>query len=78
MLQVLGSDLDLPRARTAGITIVTAVLALPQMSPDSFIDGRTGACQRLPAFSLALCVSLLTSKSKYKRALNHGLRRGHT
>ena len=58
MLQALGSDLDLPRARSAGITIVTAVLVLPQMSPDSFIDGRTGACQRLPAFSLALSGSL--------------------
>jgi hypothetical protein len=58
VLQALGSDLDLPRARSAGITIVTAVLVLPQMSPDSFIDGRTGACQRLPAVSLALSGSL--------------------
>ena len=58
MPQVLRSDLDLTRAPSPGIAIVTAVLVLPQISPDSFIDGQTGACQRLPAFSLALSVSL--------------------
>ena len=56
--QVLRSDLDLTWAPSPGIAIVTAVIVLPQISPDSFIDGQTGACQRLPAFSLALSVSL--------------------
>ena len=56
--QVLRSDLDLTWAPSPGIAIVTAVLVLPQISPDSFIDGQTGACQRLPAFSLALSGSL--------------------
>ena len=58
MPQVLRSDLDLTWAPSPGIAIVTAVIVLPQISPDSFIDGQTGACQRLPAFSLALSVSL--------------------
>ena len=53
MLQVLVSDLDLPRARSAGITIVMAVLVLPLISLDSFIVGQPGVCQRLPAAFLA-------------------------
>ena len=52
------SDVNLTRAPSAGIAIVIAVLFLPQISSDSFMDGYTGACQRLPAFSLALSVSL--------------------
>ena len=58
MPQVLLSGINLTRAPSAGIAIVTAILVLPQISPDSFTDGYTGACQRLPAFSLALSVSL--------------------
>jgi hypothetical protein len=56
--QVRMSDVNLTRAPSAGIAIVIAVLFLPQISSDSFMDGYTGACQRLPAFSLALSVSL--------------------
>ena len=52
--QVHMSDINLTRAPSAGIAAVVVVLFLPRNSPDSFMDGQTGACQRLSAFSLAL------------------------
>ena len=54
MLQVRTSDINLTRTPSAGIAIITAVLLLPQISPDSFMDVQTGACQRLPLLPSSL------------------------
>jgi len=57
MPQLRSSDLNIARAQSSDITIVTATIDMPWVPTESCAGKQTGAVQRLPPVSLALSTS---------------------